>query len=232
MQHPSKTRSIAVTLLIFGAGFAPAWAEMAPMAPSAPGAPMPGGMGMGMMGMPTPAAGMPGMPPAAATSPATMGDDKMAMPPVPPAPGTAGMPQGAAPTGMAGGKMPMMEMMMGQMAKMQPALPAPLDHVEGRIAYMRAELAVTDVQAPAWDRFAAALRTSRAHLDEARTALVASNDARTAMPARLEAYAHHLSMRFDSLRAALDSFKVLYPSLTAAQQVTADELAGPLLASF
>ena len=231
MEYSLTTRALIAGFLLLGAGGAPGFAQMAPMGPRGPGAAMPGGMER-QMPMPAPAAGMPGMAPTAMPTPPTaMRDDKMAMP----APGAAapGAPAAAAP-GMAGG-MPMMQqtkpMMDMMMAKMPPPA-APLDHVEGRIAYMKAELAVTDAQGPAWDKFAAALRTSRAHLDEARTALVASKDVQTSVPNRLEAYEHHLTMRLDSLRSARESFQALYASLDATQKVTADELAAPLLASF
>lgn len=241
MECSLKTWTIFAGLLVWGANAAPAFAEMAPMGPQVPPAAMPGGM-EGRMSMPAPSAvapGMSGVPPVMPARSGAMGDDKMGM--TSEGAATQGMPRSApAPAaGMAAGEMqmmqgmkPMMDTMMGQMAKMQPPPAAPLDHVEGRIAYMKAELAVTDAQAPAWDKFAAALRTSRGHLDEARTALVASKDAQTSVPNRLEAYEHHLSMRLDSLRSARESFQVLYASLSPTQKVSADELAGPLLASF
>ena len=127
--------------------------------------------------------------------------------------------------------MSMMSTMMGQMAKMQPPA-APLDRVEGRIAFMKAELGVTDAQAPSWDQFAQALRTARGHLTEAGQALAASQTGQSNSPSRLEAYERHLSMRLDSLRGARESFQRLYATLSPAQKQTADELVTPLLASF
>jgi len=127
--------------------------------------------------------------------------------------------------------MKMMSTMMDQMGKMPPQA-APLDHVEGRIAFMKAELAVTDAETPAWDQFALALRTARGHLTEANQALTASQNGQTGAPNRLEAYEHHLSMRLDSLRGARESFQRLYVTLDPAQKQTADELVAPLLESF
>ncbi len=121
---------------------------------------------------------------------------------------------------------------MGQMAKMQGPPAAPLDHVEGRIAYLKAELGITDAQGQAWDEFAQALRTSRGHLAEARQALVISNAGQSNATSRLESYERHLSMRLDSLHAARESFQRLYALLTPAQKQAADELVVPVLVSF
>ena len=133
---------------------------------------------------------------------------------------------------MAPGIMPMMEMMMGQMAKMQGPPAAPLDHVEGRIAFIKAELGITDAQGPAWNEFAQALRTSRGHLTEARQALVTSTGGQSSATSRLEAYEHHLSMRLDSLRTARESFQRLNALLSPAQKKAADEIVVPVLVSF
>ena len=47
----------------------------------------------------------------------------------------------------------------------------PIDHVEGRIAFLRAELKITDAQAPAWNGFAEALRANAKALGELRTSM-------------------------------------------------------------
>ena len=163
-----------------------------------------------------------------------MMDDKMAAPPA--AAAMPGMPPPVAPpaAGMAGpgGVMTMPPpMMSSMMAKMQsPAVP--LDRVEGRIAFIKAELNITDAQAPAFDQFAQALRTARGHLTEADQALSASQNGQFGSPGRLEAYERHLSMRLDSLRGARETYQQLYATLSPAQKQTADELVTPLLASF
>lgn len=235
-----------------GAGGAVPGGKMAmpPMPPAGPGGGMPGmqpgspSAGAGAMpgGMMDDKMGMPPMPPAGpgGAMPGGMADDKMAMPnpgAAAPGGGMAGMPPAgaAAPSGMMpmpGGMKAMMDMMMGQMAKMQAPPSAPLDHVEGRIAFLRAELGITEPQAQAWDPFAQSLRSSRDHLAEARQALVVSAGEQTSVPDRLEAYEHHLSMRLDSLRAARESFQRLYTVLSPAQKQAADQLVVPFLVSF
>ena len=67
---------------------------------------------------------------------------------------TQGMPGGGMGGGMAGpGGMPMgmMGMMMGRATAMT-------EHVDGRLAFLKAELRITDAQLPLWDKFAQAVR--------------------------------------------------------------------------
>ena len=63
--------------------------------------------------------------------------------------------------GNMGQMMPMMrQMMMGQ----QGGMGMPFEHVEGRIAFLKAELKITDAQAPQWNAFADTLRSNaKAH---------------------------------------------------------------------
>src|SRR5262245_63948753 len=63
-----------------------------------------------------------------------------------------------------GGQQGMMGMMR-MMGMMGPGM-ATIDRVEGRIAFLRAELKITEAQAGAWDAFAAALRTNAQKLAE------------------------------------------------------------------
>jgi hypothetical protein len=71
-----------------------------------------------------------------------------------PAPTTQGMPMGSMP-GASGGApmMAMMQMMMGQNGMG--------GHLEGRIAFIKAELKITDAQEPLWKTVADAMRCGR-----------------------------------------------------------------------
>jgi hypothetical protein len=78
------------------------------------------------------------------------------------------------------GNMPMMGMMnnMGMMQAMGMMGPgmggmATIDRVEGRIAFLRAELKITDAQASAWNGFADALRANARKLAEVRASMMA-----------------------------------------------------------
>lgn len=103
------------------------------------------------------------------------------------------------------------------------------DRLDGRLAFIRAELHITEAQDAAWKSFAEGLRSGRDHLLMARHELsqpyASSGD-------RLMQYERHLAERLEALRAARTSFGQLYASLDDAQKRTADELIAPLIATF
>ena len=81
-----------------------------------------------------------------------------------PAPAMPGMPEGPGRT-MSGDMPRMMEMMHQRMATQ--VMMRPLEHIEGQIAYYRAELRITDAQKSDWNTFANALRGGANTLREA-----------------------------------------------------------------
>ncbi|WP_262032019.1 Spy/CpxP family protein refolding chaperone [Microvirga sp. Mcv34] len=103
------------------------------------------------------------------------------------------------------------------------------DRIEGRLAFLRAELRITDGQASAWNSFADGLRSSRQHLMEARQQLSQTSSKPTD---RLEQYEHHLMERLEALKTARAAFTQLYATLDEAQKRTADELVVPFIATF
>lgn len=105
------------------------------------------------------------------------------------------------------------------------------DRIDGRIAFLRAELRITDAQAAAWNHFADALRSSRQHLLEARRQLAAPGDP-GAPSARLDKYERHLTERLEAIRTARTAFTQLYGTLDEHQKHVADELVVPFLATF
>jgi len=183
----------------------------------------PGGMGMdgGMEGMPIPRGGgehgmggMPGM-----TQPGGV-----APPPTAGPAGGMGMRQG-----MGGGAAPL-DPMSRMMTRAGPQ--APLDHIDGRLAFLRVELRITEQQDAAWEEFAQALRAARLHLVEAREVLQVAGHASHTPTERLAAYERHLAARLEAVRAARDTFGRLYISLDESQRQTAAELVVPFVKSF
>src|SRR5215831_15280409 len=78
-------------------------------------------------------------------------------PPAPPASADPGMPGGM--TG--GGDMPMMGMMRMMMARDGMAMMGAMArHVEGRLAFLKTELKITDAQLPLWNALADAMRAN------------------------------------------------------------------------
>jgi len=115
--------------------------------------------------------------------------------------------------------MPMMRGLLGVM---------PVDHVEGRIAYRKADLAITDAQLPEWDAFAAALRVDAKAMQDAIVRIMNTGGPSTA-PARGEAMLELMTTRLEGMRAVVEAERLLYHVLSAEQRQTIDNLmAGPV----
>ena len=163
-----------------------------------------------------------------------MMDDKMKAPP-----STSMQDQGKMGQPGAQGGMMMMEKMMGGMSGMgaatgrmgmAPGTTDVTERIEGRIAFLKAELQITDKQMPEWNVLAEALRSGRQHLVEARKFLVM--DDKTTSADRLARYEGHLTERLEAIKSARAAFVRLYPTLDDAQKQTADAILLPLIATF
>lgn len=134
------------------------------------------------------------------------------------------------------GMMTMMEKMMrGHMGSM-PGMGATsgttdvTERIEGRIAFLKAELQITDKQLPDWNALADSLRSGRQHLVDARNLLVV--DDKTNSADRIERYERHLAERLEAVKSTRTAFTKLYPTLNEAQKQTADTILLPLIATF
>lgn len=170
-----------------------------------------------------------------------MDDDKMKMQKP-----MGGMGQsGSQPPNMGGGMddmMRMMRMMHGQMPPSPKAGMAPnseitasgpadvTERLEGRIAFLKAELQITDKQSADWNLLADALRSSRQHLLDARKLLVV--DDKISSSDRIEHYERHLAERLEAIKTARTAFNRLYGNLSDDQRKTADTILLPLIATF
>ena len=104
------------------------------------------------------------------------------------------------------------------------------DRIEGRIAFLKAELQITDAQITLWNAFAEALRSGRQHLIEARKLLTTGD--KTNSPSDLEQYERHLMERLEATKSARGAFERLYPALDDGQKQVANELLIPFIATF
>jgi hypothetical protein len=156
----------------------------------------------------------------------------------------AGQPGASGQQGMMG-NMPMMMNMMGMMRDMPmanmmgmmrmmgggPAGMAMIDHVEGRIAFLRAELKITEGQANVWNAFADALRANAKKLGEVRASMMSHMAARQqqapTLAERLNLQEQWLAARLEGTQAIKSAFTNLYGVLTDDQKKTANELLGP-----
>jgi hypothetical protein len=135
-------------------------------------------------------------------------------------------------TNMMGGGMPMMNIMamMRMMEMMGPGMAA-IDRIEGRIAFLRAELNITEAQASAWNAFADAMRTNAKKLAEVRASMMARPDAgqqqAPTMAERLDQQERWLLARLEGTRALKSAVTNLYGTLSEDQKKTANELLAP-----
>jgi LTXXQ motif family protein len=129
---------------------------------------------------------------------------------------------------MMGGNAPMMNMMgMMGMAGLGMGGMATIDRVEGRIAFLRTELKITEAQTGAWNAFAEALRANAKKLGEVRAAMMAQMNAAQPAPDRLGLQEQWLAARLDGTRTIRAAVITLYGVLSDDQKKTADEILAP-----
>lgn len=119
---------------------------------------------------------------------------------------------------------------MGPMGGTQ-AMGSSAARLEGRIAFLRTELHITDAQAAAWDAFANSLRSGREHLDAARAALQEGTTAVDPM-AQLESFERHLRERAEAMHMTRMAFSTLYAQLDDAQKRVAASTMLPFIGTF
>jgi len=104
----------------------------------------------------------------------------------------------------------------------------PFEHVEGRIAFLKTELKITDAQLPQWTAVADALRAN-AREHQTRHERMSTGGMPSSWPDRLAAQQGMLTMRLDALKRLEAAAKPLYAVLTDEQKTLADTLlSGPM----
>ncbi len=179
-----------------------------------PGGAMPGGMGPGMMGQ----GGMMGM-----MGPGMMGQGGMMGMMGPGMMGPGGMGQGGmmGPGGAGMGPGMGMGAMGGPCAAGAPAM---VERMEGRIAFVKAELKITEAQVPAWNVFAGALQANAAKLNELMAKMRQLGGTQPTLSQRLENQEQALAARLDGVRAVRGVFAGLLGVLTDEQKKVAEEI--------
>jgi len=136
---------------------------------------------------------------------------------------------------MMGNNMPMMQMMgmmrmMGSTGSGMGGM-ATIDRVEGRIAFLRTELKITDAQSTAWNAFADALRANAKKLGEVRASMMAQPSAgqqqALTMGDRLELQERWHLARLEGTRTIKVAVTNLYGALSEDQKKTANDVLAP-----
>ena len=143
-----------------------------------------------------------------------------------PAPPVQSMPQGRMMS--PGSGMPMMGGP-GRMGMMGMA-----DHVEGRIAFLKAELKITEAQMPQWNAFSDALRENARRMGGMpammmQGGMMGQDGASVNAPDRLDRMEKMMTAMLESIKATKVAFAPLYAVLTDEQKKVADQLIhGPM----
>jgi len=143
-----------------------------------------------------------------------------------------GMPMGMMAQGMPGGMMPGGGgmPMMGMMGMMGPdgmgAMMA--RHVEGRIAFLKTELKITDAQQKLWTAVADAMRANATSMGGMPHGMAMKGSAAT-LPDRLASRETAMAAHLEQLRKLKAAIEPLYAAFDSDQKKTADELMfGPM----
>jgi hypothetical protein len=126
--------------------------------------------------------------------------------------GMRDMPMGRGMMGM--GDCPMMGMMMGADTS---------TFVEGRIAFLKAELVITDAQNGVWEPYAAALKKNLQGMQAMRQTMMKVVEAKTPVE-RLDAHIAAMDGRLASLKEVKPALAALYAALSAEQKSKADQI--------
>jgi hypothetical protein len=111
-------------------------------------------------------------------------------------------------------------------APQQPERPRfdPTRHIEGRIAFLKAELKITDAQAPQFEKVAQTMRDNAKERSQAFQQFRADRDTPKTALEGLEMRARFSQMRSQEAERFLAAFRPLYQSLSDDQKKAADEL--------
>ncbi len=125
--------------------------------------------------------------------------------------------------------MGMMRMMMGRhgMGSM-PMMAAMTGHVDGRLAFLRTELKITDAQLPRWDAVADVIRANAKSMGDMSGGMMGSSQTVT-LPDKLAMRVKMMTAHLEALHQFKSAVEPLYAALSDEQKKTADELLmGPM----
>ncbi|MGZ9159208.1 MAG: Spy/CpxP family protein refolding chaperone [Nitrospira sp.] len=117
--------------------------------------------------------------------------------------------------------------MMGGPARM--GMMGMADHVEGRIAFLKAELRITEAQMPQWNAFSDTLRENARRMREMSSTMMQDGMGQVSAPDRLDRMEKMMTSMFEAIKATRAALAPLYAVLTDEQKKVADQLIhGPM----
>ena len=97
--------------------------------------------------------------------------------------------------------------------------------MEGQLAYVKAELGITDAQREAWDAYANAIKSRATTMEGMHTAMIQAMQTGSALE-RMEARSNAMQIMIESMKAIKPAMEALYKALTDEQKKKADLLLG------
>jgi hypothetical protein len=98
-------------------------------------------------------------------------------------------------------------------------------HIEGRLAFLKAEIKITPEQESLWNDYATAVRANAQAMTPRCALMMSQAGAKEAsLPDRLDVREQFLAAQLDALRATSKALKPLYGALSDAQKQVADQL--------
>ncbi len=101
------------------------------------------------------------------------------------------------------------------------------EHVEGRIAFLKTELKISDAQVQDWDKVADAMRENAKARQQLRDEAAANRDKPQTAVQRLDWIERMSQARAKGITAFADAFKPLYDRMSDDQRKAADALLEP-----
>jgi len=98
-------------------------------------------------------------------------------------------------------------------------------HIEGRLAFIKAELKITEAQEALWKAYAAAARDNgNAMATHCSTMMDQRGTSSVPLPERLDQHEQLMAAQLDTIRSMNKALKPLYAALDDGQRKVADEL--------
>lgn len=101
--------------------------------------------------------------------------------------------------------------------------------IDGRLAFLKAELKITDAQNAAWNKVADAVRASTKSMTDRMKGVFAQDQGSKTLPERLDVQEQFLTARLDEVKQLKAALKDLYAVLSDAQKKEADTLVLPMM---
>ncbi len=103
------------------------------------------------------------------------------------------------------------------------------ERIDGRLAFLKAELKITDAQTQSWNTLADAIRKSAATRTERMRGRWSADDAGKTLVERLERHEQFMLARLEEIRQIKVAWSELYQDLSDGQKKEADELVLPMM---